>query len=675
MSAEQSNDETVAKGKVEFLQYHQPGLKDGLYKVEVTQRVRSNESGTVARRVPDSTFKVERTFFVRGERFGLPPALVRAVFPADGSLGGHSNVLPHVLLSRSTLPWERTPLARADGSDGAADAALPWLALLLFDDAEKPEPSVITLGELRRPAAGSGKFPPLALEIGQSDRDKVTVIDVKKGLLQKLLPGASALALLTHVRAGKDEAGKPDGDETAVVICNRLPRKGASSTCHLVSLEGRLLPNPNAGGKDDAASGHVFDYQGAGEGDAVRLVSLKSWSFACADERQSFVGLAKDLNRGFADPGTLRLPRSADAEAEAFLASGFVPLPHFLRQSGRTVSWYHGPLIPGVNGSAAELPARAADQLVRYDPARGMFDVSYAAAWELGRLLALQSKQLSVSLYNWKRANAQQLKQSEQRLLHPHLPAVGHTAAPPSVPADVASWFADLALLCGVPFNYLVPDERMLPAESGRFFRLDGLWVDCLLDGAFSVGRVTQSDYAQTQDLKGGLTGGGDADEVITGLLLRSALVSGWPGLIVDAFDSAGTKLDAVRTERLSESVLLCMFKRKEGDRGKGDGVVNRAEIHQRPEMTHFGLDTADGPSGTIYSKTLRNAQGAEVGPVISSDAWLDAGTRVVDVDALAAVIKKKTKAEQFTSAQFALQMIEGVKRVTLYTKAPPAAG
>ena len=93
-----------------------------------------------------------------------------------------------------------------------------------------------------------------------------------------------------------------------------------------------------------------------------------------------------------------------------------------MRQGERTVSWYHGPLIPAENKFEPQLPARAADELTRYDTAVGLLDVSYAAAWELGRLLALQSKQFSVRLYNWKRAHAQRLKQYEQSLLHPHLP-------------------------------------------------------------------------------------------------------------------------------------------------------------------------------------------------------------------------------------------------------------
>jgi hypothetical protein len=657
------------KGNVEFLQYHQPGLKAGLYKIKVEQEIHSNEPEGVEKRVPLSTFREERTFVVRGERFGLPPALVQAVFPADGSPGDHSNVLPHVILKRSTLPWERTPLAEADD----AHADLPWLALLLFDDAEKPDPSVITLGELRQPSGKAGKFPTIKLEDGHTDEDKVTVIDVEKRLLRTLLPSAKGLAFLAHVRACKDEKGEPDGEETAAVICNRLPKKGASSTCHLVSLEGRLIKNRDAG---QGGPELVFNYQDAGEEETVRLVSLKSWSFACADERQSFAGLIHNLNRQFRDPGTLRLPRSEDAEAEAFLASGFVPLPHFLRQSGKTVSWYHGPFIPGANGATVTLPARAADELVRYDPARGMFDVSYAAAWELGRLLALQSRQLSVSLYNWKRAHAQQLKQAERMLLHhPHLPPLGQktaqetqqTAEKLKPPPDIDAWFKDLALLRGVPFNYLVPDEGMLPVESGRFFRLDGLWVDCMLDGAFSIGRVTKTDHEQTQHLKDSLKGGASDGETVSGLLLRSAVVSGWPGLILDAYDAADNRLDAIRTERLSDGVLLCLFKLK--DEGKGDGVLSRVEIHQRPEMTHFGLHAAEKG----YSKKPRNAQGVEVEPAIPSAAWLNAQTRVVNVEALASALNERTKPKNFTSAQFALQMVEGVKRATLYAKGAAA--
>jgi hypothetical protein len=57
------------------------------------------------------------------------------------------------------------------------------------------------------------------------------------------------------------------------------------------------------------------------------------------------------------------------------------------------------------------------------------------------------------------------------------------------LPDDLATTLAELRLLCGIPYNYLVPDERMLPPESIRFFHLDMDWVNALIDGAYSIGR------------------------------------------------------------------------------------------------------------------------------------------------------------------------------------------
>ena len=57
-------------------------------------------------------------------------------------------------------------------------------------------------------------------------------------------------------------------------------------------------------------------------------------------------------------------------------------------------------------------------------------------------------------------------------------------------------------LLYGVPFQYLVPDEKMLPAKSIRFFYLNPEWINCLLQGACSVGRTSQTDELADQLLR-----------------------------------------------------------------------------------------------------------------------------------------------------------------------------
>lgn len=615
---------TTEPTKIEFIQYHQPALKDGDYEITIQQEIKGGEITT------DNSFQITRKFSVGAERFDLKPTDIHAVFPPDGSLGEHSNVLPHIILNRSTLPWERQSVSNNNNNT--------WLALLLFEETENPESKIITLETLKDINSYTAKFPNFSLESGQHEDDKVIIIDVQKQLLEKILPTKEDLTYLAHVRQGTDEQGKLIGDELAVIICNRLPQKSGRSIVHLVSLEGRYNNNG-------------FDFQGAGDNDNIRLVSLKSWSFSCIDEKQSFKGLLTHLNR---EPSTLRLPEVNNTEAEKYLSMGYVPLPHFLRQGGKTFSWYHSPLITGNNpNNNITLPIRTADELIIYNPDNGIFDVSYSAAWELGRLLALQSKNLSVSLYNWKRAHRQSLQNIET-----HLPV--YNQANTELPESIYNWFEDLSLLKGVPFNYLVPDELMLPVESIRFFYLDSLWIECLLDGAFSIGRVTTSDHKHDQENKTNLAV--NNYPIVTGFLLRSDVVSGWPGLLVDGYNEVvnndqpvdeDKKIELLRMERLSANVLICLFK----------GEIKTVDIHQKPETLHFGLDW-DDKNKTFYKK-LKNLDGQQIDKKVDNIPWKDSEKRVIDINSLTDRIKEQVdNSSSLTSAQLALEMIEGVEKV-----------
>jgi hypothetical protein len=602
------------------VQYHSPGIATGEYVITLTQQVTIR--GTAPQAAPFST---QRRFAIYGQRFTFKPADIVALFPPDGNLGEHSNVLPHIILDRSTLPWER----QAD----ASRTDVPWLALLLFDASEAPMPQVVKLSELITPTS-SAKFPPLSLETGQTPDDAITVIDVKQSLLHALLPTADELALLAHVRISSDAAGTRQ--EQAVLIGNRLPARNGTSTVHLVSLEGRYVNGS-------------FNYQGAGADDLIRLVSLKSWSFSCVDEKQSFKGLLLNLDR---HPSTLRLPPHPAPAVEATLSSGAVLLPHALRQGSRTFSWYHGPLVPAENKAEQPLPARAADALLRYNPANGLFDISYAAAWQLGSLLALQSKQFSTNLYLWKRMHAQQLRQAEQQLRYASLPLQGQSIDNSEQFKAISAWFAGLSLLQGVPFNYLVPNEAMLPKESIRFFWVDAAWVDCLLDGAFGIGRVTTADSAQdTRQATNNSSPAVRSYEQITGFLLRSDIVAGWPGLQISGYGSDGSSLPLLRRDSLSPNVLICLF----------EGEIASVALSLKPETLHFGLDT-DGHLPPTFSKVLRDSQGNEQQTL--TVPVLPRIQRTLDIANLAQSIQQKTALTPFTAAAFALQMIEGTEEV-----------
>ncbi len=739
---------------VTFFEDRKPALQSGDYIVTITEEVRViNDliTGSVLSEVD------VKEFAVTGERFQLDSLDIFSVFPPPDSLGDHSNVLPHLILTRSTLPWER------DIAEVGGDREHPWLALLLFNESEKlggvviksdfldafsehdgeglwthlnaenvqwlktktsvPDeaniastasrgqtildgeyvelslkveqyldscrtPKVFTLSDLEAPQQDDYyvKWPGITPESWQEakkDTINVTVIDVEKQLLEKVLPAQADLKYLAHVRQGKNEANEHPVvvSEMAVLLGNRLPKSGAASTVHLVSLENRY--------KDE-----VFDFQGAEPDDLIRLVSLKSWSFTCLSHEHSFHDLLTGLNdypldhppeapptqkQGANKSYSLRIPDplTHNTETDNYLSQGYVPLPHCMRRGQKTISWYHGPLATGENPMDLNPSVQAADELLIYNQTNGMFDVSYAAAWELGRLLALNDKKFSVNLYNWKRSHAQNLRMTEDRLIHDpiHL-SVHQSIEEGDLPEDLKTWFRNLSLFKGVPFNYLVPDERMLPPESIRFFQVNSLWVECLLDGAFSPGRVNSDDYARDALLD--IPAEAELPPHVTGILLRSEVVAGWPHLLVDGYriapptgdtdqnyelddelpDPAINKLDLLDSRRLSENILLCLF----------DGEVKTVDIHQKPEALHCGFSFTKKVDNTVrYYKYLRDASGDEDkdNPPIDIE-WKDAEARVIDINAFSTTMRDQLEREidNYSAAAFAMQMMEGVQRV-----------
>ena len=442
------------------------------------------------------------------------------------------------------------------------------------------------------------------------------------------------------------------------VLCNRLPQEGGTSTVYLVSVEGRYL-------QGDA---EAFDFGGAGAETRIRLVSLKRWSFSCLDPDQSFTALLSKVKR---EPSTLRLTEPVETEAAPYLARGCVPLPHALRQGDKTVSWYHGPLSPGDVREPVERPALVADELLRYEARTGMFDVSYSAAWELGRRLTLRNQAVALALYQWKRTGRLAQRQEEQRMRTRALSRMPFRSArtPPGQPEVVRKWFEDLRTLRGVPFEYLVPDARLLPAESMRFFRLDPRWMKCLLDGANSIGRVTEAD--RRLEMRRGMGNVlEESDRWVTGFLLRSSVVSGWKDLVVDGFDvllegntppPPDAMLNLARMERLNDNVLLCLF----------EGEAKTVDIHLQPEAMHFGVDApvAEAPR---FRKTPRDREtGRELLERQFPVPWKkDEALGVLHLGELAQKLQALQSRSEYTSAPLSLQMIEGVQKVR-FSSAP----
>ena len=172
-------------------------------------------------------------------------------------------------------------------------------------------------------------------------------------------------------------------------------------------------------------------------------------------------------------------------------------------------------------------------------------------------------------------------------------------------PTTIVEWLARLRLLHGVPFAYLVTHDEFLPEESIRFFYLNRNWTDRAVEGALSVGTITTRDRAMLRRVYEQLRGTVDgeerrvaaddrgvarkvgAGEVVTGFVLRSRAVSGWPGMHIRAKRRSGNSLAEIqllRVERLAPAVLLVLM----------DGVPDRVEIEEPRQGVQFGVRVDD---------------------------------------------------------------------------------
>jgi hypothetical protein len=214
------------------------------------------------------------------------------------------------------------------------------------------------------------------------------------------------------------------------------------------------------------------------------------------------------------------------------------------------------------------------------------------------------------------------------------------------VPADILRAMARLRLLEGVPFTYLVPDADLTPPETIRFFYLDRNATDALVQGALSVGTVNAVDRVQLAQLypivreevdeAERLVRMKDSDAPavdaqgrpigiagpITGFVLRSRLVSGWPAMHVRAYstdtrpddktipdmDTSPDRVRLLRMERLAPAVLFVLF----------DGVPAVVHIEEPRSGIQFGvrLDSTADPGQQTAVVTVRDVLHPNNGPL-----------------------------------------------------------
>jgi hypothetical protein len=272
----------------------------------------------------------------------------------------------------------------------------------------------------------------------------------------------------------------------------------------------------------------------------------------------------------------------------------------------------------------------------------------------------------------------------------------------------IATWLGRLLLLYPVPFQHLVPSDDMLPPESLRFFDVDRNWLDAMADGAVSIGSASSRDtffqqivgdvvleaaYDALETFRESLPGTQPVPPTsgaapMTGLLLRSAVVSGWPNLAVRACDHQKNLMTTLRMDHLSPTVLLCIF----------SGTPTTVTIAEPQEGLEFGLDQ-DGRAALRNVVAPRpSTSDLQIGEQFNGDPTLqvrdtsstealclrDTASRVLDlspgsptglVQKLAAAVQAQAASTPpLTPATFAIQMIAAPEAVDLTAPSAPTA-
>jgi hypothetical protein len=143
----------------------------------------------------------------------------------------------------------------------------------------------------------------------------------------------------------------------------------------------------------------------------LRFPVLLHWSFTSFGET-TFRSLVEGLDSGLLGTvGEEPHPLAGRLPLEV-VETGHVGLAHRTRRGDQVRSWYRGPFVPHptTDPPSGRLPlAHAADQLRIVVP-DGREDISLAAAFEIGRLLALSRPSMVAALMRWRQNGYQQAR-------------------------------------------------------------------------------------------------------------------------------------------------------------------------------------------------------------------------------------------------------------------------
>lgn len=367
---------SVGSEQLKLLDYFLPSLSDGPYRAWASQEITVGEGDGQTEQV----FRKETEFYVAGRAFTLQQDSVFSVYPCENAEGNFSNELPFIVLNRKSLPWQYDLGGRQ----------MPWVALIVISSEEQAVERDMSVRELLTDPVGQGIYFPLQKQPEQyleNPEDVCHVVDLPREVYGKIMPSMEELPYLCHAKyvnlARTEEHVSGMDGYFSVVIGNRFLPSGneeaRKSTVHLVSM---------LGCEGAEASGC----------ETIRLCSLYHWNvFSRSSQEAGFGELIAQIDcREF----------GRDDTENELLRRGVVAKEHRFRTGEVSGSLYSSPLLPARAPVCSMEGRRTADGHLIYDRELGVFDVRYASAWQLGRMLSLSDEAMAMKICQWRREMA-----------------------------------------------------------------------------------------------------------------------------------------------------------------------------------------------------------------------------------------------------------------------------
>ncbi|OOQ89324.1 hypothetical protein PEBR_27422 [Penicillium brasilianum] len=408
-------------GQEQLFSFFRPSLPAGKYNVTTAQKINTKDGKQNLEK------KSQQTFTVVTPQYALSDGTIKSVHPPPG-YSAPVEALPHIVFNDPYLPWERTASEVIEHSNLFQ---VPWLAILVFTEDElriAPDHSAgdnsifREIPELMACKPDGNLSIPIPLEkvnrlkncetpigiieaSGESTEDSAQTIFLKPKLFEALFRGSDRPDLtpyghLAHIRrvntAGMANAGVFSEAYFSVVLSHRIGSLNHSSPtsvfAHLVSLEG--------------IEDMKWPLQDSTQ--YVALASLHSWTYTCLPpgtrnlkDMMRYLGNTRDLLR--ARPSVPDSELSSDQRYVIARMNEGYSLARYLVQTGEeTTAIFRGVLtptyVPRPISKDWTMVSDCGLDLQILDRRLGIPDITYYAAWQLGKVTAIADVAFSTAL-------------------------------------------------------------------------------------------------------------------------------------------------------------------------------------------------------------------------------------------------------------------------------------